>query len=140
MNKSEVTNLLERAKAVTQESPDEWTFEQWEPLARKHGFITFSGRNGFMDGYLVSYKKSKKITEAITSLAESYLEALEALEFYADIENWSLSEKHTSELNEGSKHSIIGGYTRIWGDHSDGGINLIGGKRAREFLRKIGEA
>lgn len=42
------------------ENPEEWTFNEWEPLARKHGFITFSGRNGFVDGYLLVHKKSKK--------------------------------------------------------------------------------
>lgn len=115
MNKSEVTDLLSKAKAAREfyiQNPNDM-------VASATKCSAFDPEVNPLIKEEVHVREVTASDEAITRLAEISLEALEVIGFYAEEKNWDYEE------------GLITKKTVINED--------FGGKRAREFLQKIGE-
>lgn len=128
MRKSEVNDLLSKAKAadnlyyeqIIQKWKSAWMSDaQNPPEEHKNYFHRAFGIDANMKHSLAKMLAEDSASEAITRLAEISLEALEVIGFYAEEKNWDYEE------------GLITKKTVINED--------FGGKRAREFLQKIGE-
>lgn len=86
---------------------------------------------------LQKYKEIQKLKEQLAL-------AKECVEFYAEVDNWSLDYNKTIEANKDSVNCSHGIYSSIYDDQDHGGgislghiTNSIGGLRARQTLLKI---